>query len=119
MMKKRAVSQQAELSEKYEKSGRKKVALILVCTVTLLFLGVFFMTLGVKDTNMKQVCQAIYQGITKKLYLVEDGESAARKVVFLIRFPGWFCQFSLASDFPYPVSQCRELPAIPWSARLP
>ena len=87
MMKKRAVSQQAELSEKYEKSGRKKVALILVCTVTLLFLGVFFMTLGVKDTNMKQVCQAIYQGITRKLYLVEDGESAARKVVFLIRFP--------------------------------
>lgn len=87
MAKRQTLQKDGELQSRYERDGRKKVVVILTCTIALLFLGIFFMTLGVKDTDMSQVCRAIYQGITGTLYDVEDNESAARKVVFLIRFP--------------------------------
>ena len=86
MAKRQTLQKDGELQSRYERDGRKKVVVILTCTIALLFLGIFFMTLGVKDTDMSQVCRAIYQGITGTLYDVEDNESAARKVVFLIRF---------------------------------
>lgn len=71
----------------YERAGKKKVLIILGCTFLLLALGVFFMTLGVENSSMAEVCRAIWQGVSQTLYDNTDGQSAERKVIFLIRFP--------------------------------
>ncbi|MEA4892522.1 MAG: iron ABC transporter permease [Peptococcaceae bacterium] len=64
-----------------------KIAVILAGVLLLFVLGIYFMTLGVADTSIAQVCGAVQQGFSGTLYENSDGQSAQRKVVFLIRFP--------------------------------
>lgn len=87
MISNRPARESGSLQERYEREGRKKLLIILDCLAALVFLGTFFMTIGVENSSMPQVCRAVWEGVTGTLYDAADGQSAERKVIFLIRFP--------------------------------
>ena len=75
------------LHNQYHQRGRKKIALILGSALAVLFLSIYFLTLGVTNTDIGQAVKAICQGVSGTLFQQSDPQSAERKIIFLIRLP--------------------------------
>lgn len=69
----------------YAFSIKKKYCVLAISIFLLLSLGLFFMTIGIADTNINQVISAIWAWITGE---IERGPNASNyKIIVLMRFP--------------------------------
>lgn len=76
----------SEIRRKYELSNRKRFLVLCLSIGIMILLGIYFMNLGVADTNMLQVVRAVKAFITGELNN-DSSENAAYKIILLMRLP--------------------------------
>lgn len=81
------MSQIKTVREKYEFLEKKKYMLLIFSFVVIAFLGIYFTTLGVAETNFTQVILAIKAWIKGDLDTNSQSINAAYKIIVLMRLP--------------------------------
>lgn len=75
------------IKEQYETSNRKKYLILAISVVAIIAFGLFFMTLGVADTNILQVVKAMKAWFCGNLNSGSSVDNAAYKIIVLMRLP--------------------------------
>lgn len=79
--------QRSSVRQDYERINRHKSMLIFLCFLAILVMGVWFITVGIADTSISQVLQAIGAAFTGKLDAGTQQENASNKIIVLMRLP--------------------------------
>lgn len=85
---KRKKANEISIQAQYEEKNAKKRWVILASAVLMVVMGLWFMTVGVADTSIAQVCAAIRCAVTGELSSGQAGSNAGTyKIILLMRLP--------------------------------
>lgn len=77
----------SQVKQEYEQINRRKNLILLLCSLAVVVMGIWFITVGVADTSFYQVCKAIFAALTGNLDQGTQTENAAYKIIVLMRLP--------------------------------
>lgn len=81
------MNKEKSIRQQYEILERKKIISLLISIAATVILGVYFTTLGIADTNLKQVFSAISLSIKSVLNLTSQEIGSSEKIIVLMRLP--------------------------------
>ena len=76
-----------DIRDRYERSNRNKLTVLAVSAAVMAMLGIFFVTIGVTDTNIVQVAKAVAAWAGGSLDTGTSAQNAAYKIIVLMRLP--------------------------------
>lgn len=81
------VNESSNIRSKYEKINRNKYIVLLASVAVMVVMGLYFVTLGVADTNFSQVVKAVISWISGELASGKSSDAASYKIIVLMRLP--------------------------------
>lgn len=77
----------SDIRKKYDSDNRKKLIILAIGIAAVIIMGIYFVTLGVADTDVPQVIHAIKAWIRGSLNSGLSEENKAYKIIVLMRLP--------------------------------
>lgn len=81
------MEEKENVRSRYESTNRRKWLVLSISIAVMFILGIYFVTIGVADTNITQVLRAISAWIGGRLNSGSSAENASYKIIVLMRLP--------------------------------